>query len=501
MTKASVIVDKDFVLSDLDRRIFGQFAEHMGRCIYGGLYEPGHPTADEHGFRQDVMELVKELGVTIVRYPGGNMLSGYNWEDGVGPKDQRPRRLELSRFVTETNQMGTDDFIDWCRKTGIEPMLATNVASRDLNGAWGHVEYCNIPGGTTMSDKRRANGYEEPHNVKFWCIGNEPDGFWQIAQKSAKEYGRIVAEAAKIIKWIDHDIEVAASASSNRNMPHYGDWERTILEDAFEYIDYLAPHTYFKNDPDTMEFFANIELMDTYIKETVAMCDAVAGQRRSSKRIMLSFDEWNIAARWKPEDKKAKPGEWPEVMPIIEDVYTVEDALLIGGTMQTLINNGDRVKVACFAQLVNVIAPIMTEDGGPAWRQTIFWPLALASKYGHGKIMKQVVSSEKTSTKAWAEMPYLVSTVLHDDATGQTVIFALNRNLEEPMDLSVALKGLGAERRITATHEIANADLKATNTKDNPDNIRPGTIALVRIDGETVNASLKPASWNVIVIN
>ena len=482
MVKASVTVSADFVLSDIDRRIFGNFIEQMGRQVYGGIWEPGHPTADEHGFRHDVIDLVRELGVTIVRYPGGNILSGYNWKDGIGPREERPRTLDLSRYIIETHKVGTNEFIDWCRVAGIEPMLAINLESQGFQSALDYVEYCNHKGGSRWSDLRISHGYKEPHGVQVWCLGNEPDGWWQIGAHSAQSYARLATEVAKGIKWIDPNAQLTLAPSAARRMPHYGDWERIVLEDAYDYVDFICPHMYFKDDyDDTAEYLAWADQMDGYIKEIVAMCDAVAGKKRSSKRIMISFDEWNIGARWPIEEKKAPRGEWPERISIIEESYTVEDMLLIGGAMQALLNNADRVKCACFAQLVNCIAPIMTVDGGPAWRQTIFWPLSLASKYGHGQVLRQVVDSPSYEARTWHDVPYLLSTVINDPATGRTVIFAANRHLDEPMDLTVALKGLGADRRIAETYELANPDLKAVNTADNPDNIVP-----VRVEEATI---------------
>jgi len=216
MRTVTVQLRADNVIGTTDRRLFGAFIEHLGRCVYGGIFEPGHPTADERGFRSDVLELVRELAPTIMRYPGGNFVSGYNWEDGVGPVEQRPRRLDLAWVSTETNRFGTNEFIDWCRVAGIEPMLAVNLGTRDGDAARSLVEYCNHPGGTALSDLRRAHGWEQPHGIKFWCLGNEMDGPWQMEAKTAQEYGRIATEAAKMMKWIDRSIELAAPVARCR---------------------------------------------------------------------------------------------------------------------------------------------------------------------------------------------------------------------------------------------------------------------------------------------
>ena len=358
MPTARIVVDRDFALADLDRRVFGAFVEHMGRCVYGGIFEPGHPTADEQGFRGDVMALTRELGPTIIRYPGGNFLSGYNWEDGVGPKDRRPARRDLAWFSTETNQFGTNEFIDWCRKASIEPMLGVNLGTRGPEEARRFLEYCNHAGGSELSELRRAHGYDKPHAVKFWCLGNEMDGPWQICHKTAQEYGRAALETAKVMRWVDTSVQLAACGSSNRNMASYAAWEYEVLDHCFEQVDFISLHTYFRNDADELsEYFTVLELMDAFIKEVVAICDAVAAKRRSLKRIMLSFDEWNVWYRTHRTEDMRKPG-WPKAPPLIEEVYNAEDALIVGGALITLMNNADRVQAASIAQLVNVIGPI-----------------------------------------------------------------------------------------------------------------------------------------------
>ncbi len=499
MPEARLIVDRDFVLSDLDRRIFGAFVEHMGRCVYGGIYEPGHPTADEQGFRGDVLALTRELGPTIIRYPGGNFLSGYNWEDGVGPRAQRPVRRDLAWFSTETNQFGTNEFIDWCRKADIEPMLGVNMGTRGADAARRYLEYCNHVGGSELSDLRIAHGYKQPHDVKFWCIGNEMDGPWQICHKTAAEYGRAAQEAAKVMRWTDPTIQLAACGSSHRNMASYGAWEYDVLDACFDQVDLISLHTYFRNDADDMaEYFGVVELMDAFIKEVVSICDAVAAKRRSYKRIMLSFDEWNVWYRTHQIEHMRKPG-WPVAPKLIEEVYNMEDALIVGGALIALMNNADRVKSACLAQLVNVIGPIMTDTGGAAWRQTIFHPFALAARHGHGRVMQTRITSPAYAAKAFPEIPYLYASVVDNPADGTTTIFAMNRHLSEPLDLTAELRGLGSDRRIVAAHELHSPKLKVANTREMPNAVVPRANADVAISGERLTVRLKPASWNAIV--
>ncbi len=501
MNRAKILVDRDFVLSDLDRRVFGAFVEHLGRCVYGGIFEPGHPTADARGFRGDVMALTKELGASIIRYPGGNFMSGYNWEDGVGPVEQRPRKLDLAWFSTETNVFGTNEFIEWCRAVNVEPMLGVNLGTRGADQARDYLEYCNHPGGSHFADLRRQHGYEQPHDVKFWCLGNEMDGPWQIGAKTAHEYGRTALETAKVMRWIDPTLVLSACGSSHRQMPTYGAWEYEVLDHCFDQADFISLHTYFANKSDEIdEYFGVIDQMDAFIKEVVAICDAVAAKRRSRKRIMLSFDEWNVWYKAHTIDNMRKPG-WPEAPALLEEVYNAEDALIVGGALITLMNNADRVKCACLAQLVNVIGPIMTETGGPAWRQTIFHPFALAARHGQGRVLQAKVDTPVIATKTMADMPALLAAVTDDPLSGRTAIFALNRSSTETLDVEVDLRGFGEGLTMVEALELHHPNLKAANTQVAPDTVMPRRNDDVAVQGSVIVAKLKPLSWNVIVVS
>jgi alpha-L-arabinofuranosidase len=498
MLQGHIVVDRDFTIAPLDRRVFGTFVEHMGRCVYGGIFEPGHPTANTHGFRQDVLALTRELGATIVRYPGGNFLSGYNWEDGVGPSEQRPKRLDLAWGSTETNQFGTNEFITWCKAVGVEPMLAVNLGTRGPDEARHFIEYCNHPGGTHYSDLRRSHGYEQPHGVRFWCLGNEMDGPWQICQKTAAEYGRVAQETAKVMRWVDPSVQLTACGSSNRAMPTYGHWEQEVLERCFEQVDFISLHQYFRNDADDIKsYFGVIEDLDSFIREVAAIADAVAAKRRSPKRIMLSLDEWNVWYKaYTPEDLR-KPG-WPVAPRLIEEVYNFEDALVVGGVLITLMNNSDRVKAACLAQLVNVIGAIMTEPGGPAWRQTIFHPFAQAAHFGHGEVLRTRIQTDSYSTSSHPKLDFLLTSVVHDPATGRATVFALNRSSSDEMQLVVELRGLG-NRRLGHASQLHHTDPKATNTRSTPRAVEPTEHRTASVTGYRLQATLRPLSWNVFV--
>ena len=510
MREVSIHLHRNLAIGQTDRRLFGAFVEHLGRCVYGGIFEPGHPSADGHGFRHDVLALVRELAPTIMRYPGGNFVSGYNWEDGVGPVENRPRRLDLAWLSTETNRFGTNEFIDWCRLAGIEPMLAVNLGTRGADAARSLVEYCNHPGGTALSDLRRSHGWEQPHGAKFWFLGNEMDGPWQMESKSAEAYGRIATQAAKMMRWVDPTIELAACGSSGRNVPTFGRWEETVLEHTFDHVEYISLHTYINNYAgDAAAFLASPDLMDSFIEEVVAVADAVAARRRSSKRIWLSFDEWNVWYRTRrTQEARTKPG-WPVAPPILEEVYDVADALVFGGMCISLLNHADRVKTACLAQLVNVIAPIMTETGGAAWRQSIFWPFAHFSNFGRGRALRAQTDAPTYAATYYdprgaqdlyfplPQVRYLKLAAVHDEQARTLTLFALNRSLTDEMPIRVTAEGfsnLEVERGL----QLYDPDLKATNTRTQPERVKPSALTTVRAQGADLRGILQPASWNVI---
>ena len=500
MFASRLIVDRNFIVSALDRRLFGSFVEHMGRCLYTGIYEPEHPGADVQGFRQDVMALTRELGITVVRYPGGNFLSGYNWEDGVGPREKRQSRLDLAWFSTETNQIGTNEFMDWCRKVGVEPMFGVNLGTRGPDEARQFLEYCNHPGGTTLSELRRSHGYDQPHDIRLWCLGNEMEGHWQICTKTADEYGRIARETAKLMRRIDPRIQLTVCGASMWDLPSHGTWENAMLEHCFKEVDYLSIHAFFRNPKNsTAEFLSEIELLERYIHRASAIADAVAARKHSHRKIMLSLDEWNVAYKKVVCVESECPPGWPVAPCLIEETYTHEDALVVGGALIAMMNNCDRVKMACMAQLVNVIAPIMTEPGGPAWRQTIFYPFSQAARFAHGEVLRSTIDSATYETEAAGKIPYLCACVVHNEENGNIAVFALNRHLDEDMELRIELCHLGGQRRIEHALELFHTDMKAANSRDKPDTVVPAENTAVRIEGGVLIARLKPGSWNVLV--
>ena len=498
MKKASMILDKDYQVSRIDKRIYGSFIEHLGRAVYGGIYEPGHPEADELGFRKDVLAAVRKLGVPIVRYPGGNFVSGFNWEDSVGPVESRPKRLDLAWFTTETNEVGLHEFASWTEKAGSELMYAINLGTRGPEQARDVVEYANHKGGSKFSDMRIANGRKEPFNIKLWCLGNEMDGPWQMGQKTGYEYGRMANEASKIMKWVDPSIELVACGSSNTEMPTFGSYELDMLDQCYDNIDYVSLHRYYGNPTqDTPGFLARSMDMDDFIHTVASICDAVKGKKHSKKQVNLSFDEWNVWYHSNEQDQEIlKREKWDRALPLLEDVYNFEDALLVGSMLMTLIRNADRVKIACLAQLVNVIAPIMTRNGGGCWAQTIYYPFMHASQYGRGTALQALVKSPLYDCSDYEGVPFIdAAAVLGDD--GNVTVFCVNRDLKEDYELSIDLRSF--EKIQIAEHILLHHDdVKAVNTETEPSAVIPSGGPGGRCEDGKASVRIPALSWNVI---
>ena len=495
MKNAKLILDKDYVISDIDKRLYGSFIEHLGRAVYTGIYEPGHATADGDGFRTDVLDLVRKLNVPVVRYPGGNFVSGFRWEDSVGPKHLRPRRLDLAWKTTEPNAFGLHEFVNWAKKANTEVMYAINLGTRGVLEAQDVVEYCNHKGGTYWSDKRITNGAADPFNIKLWCLGNEMDGPWQTGAKTAYEYGRLANEAAKVMKWVDNSIETVACGSSGLNMPTFGAWEYEVLDQCYDNVDYVSLHRYYGNaHNDTPDFLASTLDLDEFIKTVACICDTVKGKKHAKKKVHLSLDEWNVWYHSNNQDQKLYKNEpWGTALHLLEDVYNFEDALLVGLMLITMLHNADRVKIGCLAQLVNVIAPIMTREKGGAWAQTIFYPMMDASMYGRGKSLQPIITTDKHDTKHFNDVPTVDAAATMDDA-GNVTIFAVNRDLAEPVKLQLDMRSFGD--MVPEFHSVLHHDdMKAENTEENPDEVKPVQVPVVIEDDCIV---LPAASWNVI---
>lgn len=489
--KAKITLDKEKTISRIDGRLYSSFIEHLGRAVYGGIYEPGHETADDMGFRQDVLEAVKEMGIPLIRYPGGNFVSGYHWEDTVGERAKRARRMELAWASVETNEVGLDEFQEWAKRVGAEVMMAVNLGTRGPGEAGNVVEYCNSRTDTHYANMRRANGFEEPFGIHTWCLGNEMDGPWQIGHKTAQEYARIACEAAKIMKWTDPSIELVACGSSNWRMPTFGKWEETVLRECYEHVDYLSLHNYYGNRNGNTEEYLGCSLeMGQFIEEVAAICDKVKAEKKGDKDIYLSFDEWNVWFHSNEADEKIE--KWQVAPPLLEDIYNLEDALVVGCLLNALINHSDRVKIACLAQLVNVIAPIMTVGGGRMWLQTIFYPYQYAARFGRGTALKAEVDCGSYAAGEHAAIPYVDCSAVYNQERGEIALFLVNRSLTEPVELALSLQGFG-EAQVLEHKALSHMDLKAVNSPESPENVVPRDAAAT-----AGAATLEPHAYHMI---
>ncbi len=493
-----IYIDSRRVVAPLDRNLFGSFLEHLGRAIYEGIYDPGSPLSDANGFRKDVMETVRQMGVPIVRYPGGNFVSGYNWLDGIGPKQDRPHVFDKAWNSLNSNQVGTDEFMTWCKAVGTTPLMGLNLGTGTTEQAADLVEYCNVDKGTKWSELRRKHGVAEPYNVKNWCLGNEMDGPWQIGHMTATEYGLKAQDAARQMHAVDPSLKLIACGSSGPAMPTYLEWDREVLEQCYEYVDALSLHRYVGNTEeetgkDSSKFVAMNLSMEKQIAETLAVCDLVQGHKRSPKKLWLSFDEWNVWYRARTGD--AVDGHRHEAPHLLEEIYNLEDALLVGGFLNTLMRNADRVKLACLAQLINVIAPIMTNPSGLV-KQTIFYPYNWALQYARGSVLDLLVESPKYDVAGMGQVAY-IDAVATSDSDGKTALFLLNRDLNKAHAVEV-----NWEDRIPAsvvtTAVITGDDLKGSNTFATPQKVVPTTMSKPSTSNGKTKFEVPARSYTVI---
>ncbi len=498
---AEIAFEKRLIISEVDNRIFGSFIEHLGRAVYTGIFQEGHRESDEEGFRKDVLSLVRELDVPIIRYPGGNYVSNFVWEDSVGPLEGRKKRLDLAWRSLEPNRIGLDEFCSWARKAGSEVMMAVNLGTRGIADACNLLEYCNVDADSYYASMRRANGHRDSYGIRLWCLGNEMDGPWQMGHKSAYEYGRLAAETAKAMKAVDPSIEVVSCGSSNEGMPTYPEWERISLMEDYEYVDYISMHQYIRGEylDDMPSFLANSLRMDSFIRTVEAACDYVKAVKRSPKRMMISFDEWNVWYHKEAADDEAMASSPWQVAPhLLEDVYTFADALVVGTLLITLLRHSDRVRVACLAQLVNVIAPIMTAEDGGAWRQTIFFPYRDVSVFAKDStVLQPIIRSPRYSCRYFQDVDSIESVAVLSEEEDIVTVFAVNRDTARTMSTAIDLRSFTDHAEVIYASTMAGFPLDAVNTEGH-EAVRPCEMGIAEAEGGIVTAELPSASWNVI---
>jgi alpha-N-arabinofuranosidase len=500
VSSAHVRLDPRGLVGPVRERTFGSFVEHLGRGVYDGIYEPGHPTSTEDGFRIDVVELVRELGATTIRYPGGNFVSGYRWEDGVGPRDQRPVRRDLAWHSLETNEIGVDEFVRWAELVGSEVMMAVNLGTRGIEAALDLLEYCNGEPGTALADRRVANGSKQPYGITMWCLGNEMDGPWQTGYMTAHDYGSLAARTASAMRLAERGLELVVCGSSSAEMVTFGEWERVVLEQCYDQVDYVSCHAYYQeHDGDLGSFLASALNMQYFIDTVVATSDHVGMRRRSRKKIQLSFDEWNIwyLDRWHATMPTIT--DWAKAPRLLEDEYSVADAVVFGSLLMTLLRNSDRVTSASLAQLVNVIAPIMTEPGGPAWRQTTFFPFSITRRLAAGSVMRPEIDCGTYDTARHGTAPLVDAVATCDPAEGTSAVFLVNRSTTQPMTVTVDVSGIGATQ-VTEATGIWDEDVYARNTLAQPDRVTPRMNHSATVTEGTLTVTLPPVSWTAVAL-
>lgn len=502
MKRAKAVSDKNYTIDRVDERMTGSFVEHLGRCMYGGLYEPSHIRADQSGFRNDVKQLIREAGISVIRYPGGNFVSGYDWKDGIGPKEERPRRMELAWNVVETNEVGTNEFAAFLKELDIDMIMSVNLGTGTPKEAGELVEYCNKAGGTYWSDLRKAHGVLEPHNFKMWCLGNEMDGEWQICMHTPEEYARLLKETCKIVKWMEPEAQIIACGSCTNEKGHrtYGEWDRVVLEEAYDYIDYLSLHRYYNYDPSKQVFYPSEENrtdipyifcdLRNYLDTVISACDFVKGKKHSEKTVGISFDEWGVVT-----ESSAIPGGASQSYNYAS--FKMLDALIYGGILCVFLNYADRVKIACQSLLVNEGGMITTDPSGRAIRQATFYPFQDVAKYGRGTALRISSNLPSRKTDHHGMQNSLELAGVYNDADQEVVIFAANFEMEEEVELELELLCFGKLQGIT-WRELYHENPDARNTFDDEFCVVPIEKELPDPVNGKVKLVLKEHSWNVL---
>ena len=506
--KVIISAVRNYTIGTIDKRIYSSFLEHLGRAVYEGVYEPEHPDADENGFRQDVINLVSDLNMPAVRYPGGNFVSAFNWEDSIGPKDDRPTRLDLAWKSKETNEFGLNEFVLWCKKVKTEPIYAINLGTKGVDSARNVIEYCNHPSGSYWSDLRIKHGFKEPHNIKMWCLGNEMDGEWQVGHKTAHEYGRLAHEAAKAMRLFDKNIELVACGSSSDTMSTYPEWEREVLDITYDSVDYISMHKYWSNSDirsddreigkhSTTNYLSNSIGLQKYITDVESTINFIKSKKRSNKDVKISFDEyqpWYHSIKFMNEHLNSDIKDWPKAHPILEDQYNLLDCLLVGTVLNTFINNSHIVKIACMAQLVNVIPAISTVKNGISWRQSVYYPLYFASLYGRGESLQLKIVSPKYSSDIADDANYIDASAVINNEEKKLSFFIVNRSEKENVQLNFDLHNLHIHK-ITDQQIINHQNVYISNTKDNPNAIIPKKTNIVSLQNDELNADMPALSY------
>lgn len=500
MLKGKMICHAKYTCGTINRHIYGSFIEHMGRVIYSGIYEPDHPLSDANGFRMDVLEAVREMGVTCARYPGGNFVSNYNWIDGVGPHSMRPRRRELAWRSIETNEFGTNEYMKWASKSEVEAILCVNLGTQAIKNALNYLEYVNMPIGTKYSNLRKEHGFHDPYDVKLWCLGNEMDGTWQIGHKTAVEYGRIATETGRAMKMMDPSIQLIACGSSKSDMSTYPEWDLEVLNHVYGIADYLSLHQYYGGqERGTAAFLAQAEDFEKYISTIRSAIEVQKARSGSNASMHISVDEWGVwAATPEAVTQEVNAAPWQIAPAISEQIYTMEDALLFASMLMTIVRNADIIKIGCQSLITNISACIMTRRGGEVWKQTIYYPFSYLANFAQGLVLK--TPTEIPQYKSGYGMTAVIDTLaVWNVAMSEIVLFAVNRSDNEEAEFLLELQGFecqGVRQSITLTAR----DRRETNQQRH-NAVIPKEISNTTLKYNQLRAKFPPLSFNMVRIS
>jgi alpha-L-arabinofuranosidase len=489
MENTKVILHRDFQVAQVDPRIFGGFLEHIGRAVYEGVYDPQSEHADEHGFRKDVLSSLKSLVFTAMRYPGGNFASGYHWLDGVGPHSSRTVLQELASLSIEPNQFGTDEFIKLARKMNWTPMITANLGTGTPEEAANWVEYCNKPAGTKYSNLRAGNGFIEPYGVKLWGLGNEMDGHWQQGHVPAPHYAIRAQQAAKLMKDTDSSIELVVCGSAEIGLPTYMEWDRTVLEYMGDYADYISLHRYVGNPTgDTADYLAVTNSIDQQIEVMDGLCRYAQARARSRKRYYLAFDEWNVWYR--TQDPESVNGHGKFAQHLVEEKYNLEDALVVAGFLNSFIRHADVVKIANLAQIVNVIAPVLTQ-GNQILLQSTYYPLMLYAHRREGVALQVGIQGPGYESKNYGFVHTIDASAILGDGVLHT--FLVNRSITEITTVEIALAGIQL-KSVQSAELVTGPSPSACNTFDQPLLVHDQKLNTIKLTDQKATIQLPPLS-------
>jgi alpha-N-arabinofuranosidase len=525
--KANITVNPHFVIGQISPRLYGAFLEPIGTMVYGSMYNPKHPSADEWGFREDFYTALKNSRLPAIRLPGGNFVSGWDWKDSIGPIAKRKAHLDLAWHQYIPNDVGHDEYLQWAERAGAEAMYTINLGTGNINDAISIVEYTNHGGGTYWSDLRKEHGRKTPYGVKTWYLGNEMDGPWQIAswEKNPRGYGILADEVSKAMKWVDPSIETVACVSSSPFLDHYPQWDLEVLQECYETVDYISLHHYHSApEGDYAALLGGTCFFEDYINTEVALCDFVQTKLRSPKKMMLSFDEYGSHTMPKTELHPGQrihsinagyynfnPGQKyirhdPDKMPDLSTFYRGEmlQALSSASVMLLFMRHADRVKIGCMTGGINMIAATSREH---TWKPAGYYPFTQLMKHGRGESLHAAVECETFDIPGYAMndnvqysthkgIGYIDAAVAFDRAGGEMSFFVINRDWKEACDLEVNLSGFDGYSLVEVL-ELYNEDLDAKNSYEHPDVIIPSANKDARFDGSRFGVNLKPLSWNM----